>query len=787
MHKINKYLEALIQYAEVKLESHFKIKPLNFDDFGLANSFLIYQTINDKKGRKNTLIYLPEKDTKSEFYVPVILTLSLDVFYDNYILSDKFSQTRNELFKNFFAYQFKIDKEKIPILFKVKSIVVTEKVYEEKLKRFSSSLFYLSLNKLKKKIDTKSANKLKPLEYKIFDNQDDYLNEITKIMGNRDVKYFKEELLQSIEKDIHEAFPFQYITKTGSITNNIDCSPMIYIVNDYQTARTYILDNGITVRSVIFIGSSKYYDKHLLITEDLKNKRIENCLFIGSADIEQNSIPDLIKWKWTLPELNFFNYFETFDITTIIVENESLTDLLKDFNQTIIDIENEYGINLFELYKFARNLLPVTIPHSESRLLNQLDNLLKYFETEGLEIIEKAFFEIDEYDYEGVWGKVLCKFSELVNFNRLCFLKFEQIDQFDKIDYLVVPKENQEIWKEEIRKFRIKEVISFKEFESLECKRKVIVFLGFYGLNHLKSIIYNTNRVFVLLYHEENLYYIDSFRKLKNETYREIENPERKTISEISFTETENAEDISELISRLFEKNEEIKISPDIICNYGVNLYYELSFENESEVMQLDENKAVLFRIYNKEREEKVKNLKVGDKIRIYDNSTKEELYQIALQSDVNEVFSEIEKCSILWKQELFLWSKKFDTIEELFRTLHEFGLSIKNELTIKNWLDKNSLVKFPQKQKDLIVLKRAINSDIIDKYFDKILKARKTYNGVMIALGRDLSAEITDFIKTMKVGKILGQFKPEQIQNFVNLNARIRIIKSLKIAKDDQ
>jgi hypothetical protein len=787
MDKINKYLTALVQYAGKKLESQFKIKQLNFDDFSLVNSFLIYQTINDKKGRKNTLIYLPEKEAKSEFYIPVILTLSMDVFIDNYILSDRFSQSNNELYKKFFSYQFNIDEENMPQIFDIKSIVITEKEYEEKLKYFSSSLFYLSIPKLKKYIDTNSANKLKPLEYKIFDNQVDYLNEATKIIGARDVKYFKDDLLKSVEKGIHAAFPFQYITKTGSISNNIPCSPMIYVVNDYQTARSFILDKGIKIRSVIFIGASKYNDKHLLLSEDLRNKRIENCLFIGSSDIEQYAIPNLIKWKWTFPELNYFKYFETYDINEIVVENKNLTDLLNYFNQTIVDIEIEYRIKLFELYKFARYLLPITIPRNESGLIKQLDDLKNYFETEGFEIFEKAFFEKDEYNYEEIWGKVSKIFSKLVSITKTCFNKYEKIKLFERIDYLVVPKENQETWKEEIKNPKIKEIISYKEFESLQCKRKVIVFLGFYGWNHLKSIIYNQNKIYILLYSEENIHYLNCVRKFINETYNEIRSPERKTISEISFSETENVENISELISRLFEKNEDIIVSPDINFNNGITLFYEIVFENECDAILLDANKTILLSVNNKEREEKVKNLKAGDKIRIYDNSTKEELYKIALQSDENGIFKEIEKCSNLWKQELLTWAKQYCTTEKLLRALQESGLSIKNEITIKKWLDLNSNVKFPQKQKDLIVLKRSISSEILTVNFAAILKARKSFNGIMIALGRDLSDEITDFIKSSKTGKILSQFKTEQIQHFVNLNARIRIIKSIKIVRDDE
>ena len=83
-------------------------------------------------------------------------------------------------------------------------------------------------------------------------------------------------MFNSIEYDVHEAFPFQYITKTGRKTDNININPMIYIVNDYQTARTQILNNRINIGNIIFIGANKYKDCYLEISEDLRNRKIKN-------------------------------------------------------------------------------------------------------------------------------------------------------------------------------------------------------------------------------------------------------------------------------------------------------------------------------------------------------------------------------------------------------------------------------------------------------------------------------------------------------------------------------
>ena len=84
---------------------------------------------------------------------------------------------------------------------------------------------------------------------------------------------------------------------------------------------------------------------------------------------------------------------------------------------------------------------------------------------------------------------------------------------------------------------------------------------------------------------------------------------------------------------------------------------------------------------------EKVKNLKTGDKIRVYDNSSKEELYQVALEFDVNGEFTKIEEFSKLWKSELESFYKEYNSLNELHQLLVKNGLSIKNPLTLNNWI----------------------------------------------------------------------------------------------------
>jgi len=787
MKDVKKYIEILIEFAERKLKTHFQIDKLDLDNFETINSYLIYQTIKEKKKQRNTLIYIPDKETKSQFYIPAIYTLALYNFIDNYIDDSTTYEVGDVLQESGNRYEIITKSEKG---FTIKgSNNLLKYPNHKQIKRYTITTADFNVRRAKLKFDI----------YKDFfsdilniENKTKYINLPSKFKYKSVIvadKNIVNELKQHTIEDhnIHKAFPFQYIAKSGKKTDNLPIDPMIYIVNDYESARKHILDKGINVRNITIIGSNKYKDHHLEISEDLNNKRIENCLMIGSADISENSIPNLLKWKWTLPELDFFNYFTIYPIDKILVENDEFSNHLKNFDFLIAQTENDYGINLKELYKFVRNLFPIIIPSNESRLITQLDNTLVYFEKEGQDIVETAFYEIDEYDYEEIWDDIFEKFSSLINCKRDSRAKFEKVQEFDRIDYLIVSKEYLGIWSEEVNKYVIRNVISFKDFENLDTKNKTIVFLGFFGYNHLKSMMYNANRISIILYPQEKEHFDSNFNRLKRETYFEIRNSDRTAISGISFKETEKVENISELISRLFEQDDKDKINPDYPEVHSSNIIKELTFENDTDILELDENKTVLLKINQKERFEKVKNLTVGDKIRVYDNSSKEELYQVALEYDTDGEFIRIEEFSELWKKELNIFSKGFDSLNELYKHLVDNGLSIKNELTLRNWTNVNSNIKFPQNKKDLSVLRKSINSELLNDNYNDVLKYRMGFNRIMKSLGRRFSSEISDFIQNKKKGKLLMRFSEKQIQQFVDQNAKERIIKTIKVIDNEQ
>ncbi|MCB9027490.1 MAG: hypothetical protein H6625_14320 [Bdellovibrionaceae bacterium] len=780
MNDVNKYLELLSEFSERKLKEHFKIKKLEFDPFETVNSYLIYQTIRDYKN--NTLLYIPDKETKSQFYIPAIFTLALYNFIDNFIDDTTVYEIGDVLQKSGNRYQI-IRKSETNFTLRGKNAEIT-----------------LKKSQIKKYIITTANLKNRQVKLK-FNSYRDFFKDVLNLNESELPSKFKYKSVIVTDKSIvselkaykingeqiHKAFPFQYITKSGKQTDNIPIDPMLFVVNDYETVRNHILTQNVTIRNITFIGENKYKEHHLEITEDINNGKIENCLLIGSTDLSNNSIPNLRKWKWTLAELDYFNYFTTYPINKIITENSQFTLALNDFNNSIKQIEEEYGINLNELYKYVRNILPIIIPSSNSRLLTQLDNALLYFEKEGEDIVETILSDIGEYDYDDIWNEISDKFLALINSKKTAHYKFQKIKEFQKIDYLVAPKEYLEIWQEELDFYKVKNVISFKEFNSLTVKNKTIVFLGFFGYNHLKSMMYSSNKINILLYPQEEIHFNNCENKLNKETYHELKSADRKAISGISFKEIELIENIDELINRLFSQDDEAKINPDYSESFATNIIRELTFENETEKLELDENKTVLLKIKHQERFEKVKNLKTGDRIRVYDNSSKEELYQVALEFDVNGEFTKIEEFSKLWKSELESFYKQYNSLNELHLLLVKNGLSIKNPLTLNNWIKPESDVKFPQKKKDLSVIKKTINSELLNHNYNDIFKYRIGYNRIMKSLGRKFSSEISDYIQHKRKGKLLKQFTAKQIQQFVDQNAKERIIKTIKAIDYEQ
>ena len=192
----------------------------------------------------------------------------------------------------------------------------------------------------------------------------------------------------------------------------------------------------------------------------------------------------------------------------------------------------------------------------------------------------------------------------------------------------------------------------------------------------------------------------------------------------------------------------------------------------------------------NQKRRVRVCNLKSKDQIRVYSNTSKEILFETATKQDNNGRLSEIENHSKLWKQCLsdYYQTKGFGFSEEdLLQELKNNGSTVTSVITLKNWLNKKSTVKFPQKKKDLSAIASCLNSSILNSQLSSIVKSKETYSGLMIALGRDLSDEIMDYILYDKKGQILASFSDAEIATITDNSAPLRTINNISITEEDE
>jgi hypothetical protein len=776
---INEYVPTLIKTARGKLESEFSLSEFNFKDFEYVNSYLIFQAIEKEI---NVLITIPDRSNRFDFYIPTIFILAIESFFKNYI--DNITKYKiGDIVEGKRGKRYKIAD-------------ITDEGFFYLISDDRHNLKITTKNIEDYTITTADLSKIKTASFRLYKQ---FFNSIFKV-GDKLPSRFKyksiiiasKEMIDTLKDfkinstKIYKAFPFQYLTKSGNKQDNIPIDPMIYIVNDYDTAKRFLLDDtAIEIDNLIIIGSSRYRDYASSISSNLRNNKFKNCILIGTEDVE--GFPDLFKWKWTIPEFNCLNHIEVKPINKIVIEDTIFSNLIRDFDQIVREIEQDYSIDLRELYIFVRKLFSIIIPNEFSRLNNQIDAEKHRFEKEAYAAIMNKFYEIGKYDYEDIWEKIERKYVSILDEIKRRYLKFEKLKEIKKIDYLVVPLGYKETWAEEIHRIGLTktQVISYEEYKILkEPAYKQIIFLAFYGYKHLETILNTCYQIYILMYKEEEDLFEKCYRKYRSDLLDELKSESRNRICVVEYKEKPKIEQISELIERLCSQDLDLKnpIKPDALVTENESIMYELVFE-DSTVEKLDANKTVLLITEGAERNEKIYNLVSGDEVRIYDNSTKEQLYEIALQEDKEDRIKQIEEHSKIWKKKLVDYSKRnFNTTESFFNVLKDKGISIKNISTLKNWLNLNDNVKFPQSTKDFTLLKRIINDEELNNNFSAILKSRRSYNSIMIALGRDLSDEIMSYIRTGQKGQILKRFSDLQINKFVQANAPKRKVKSIKI-----
>jgi hypothetical protein len=795
MKKIKSYTQELVNKAIEYLTKEYHLEALNLSDFQAINFFLMDKAINKED---NVFIESFDKELPALTQFPAVLSVAISLFFKNFcdditaiipgVVLQHTSGERFVYIKNNGNEHVIKNKSgtKFPNTKQLKKYVVVDDNLKNSIPR-------AKLTAYRKLYDLIFNIKQVPSQFK-------YKSAI--IMSKNE---FDEELRHQkyIDIDVRKAIPMRWISRSGSESwKYIPIEPMIYCVPDFETLQTYVIDKGVDIETLIVIGKNKYKDNvSTKIRLALRNEDFLNCIILGSEGFndEQNQF---LKWKWTFPEFEYLEDKEPGEIKVIEIEDTSYQKAIDDFIQYLKNLEKENGLSLQNIKRLRRFLYALVLSkQSNSRTLSQLEFIQHLLKKVASETIEQDFYDLELDDTE-----VQLKIKEYIdnifkNFNNN---KLKYLEQLSFMNYLIVPDRLLENWKDE---FNSKDTIicSLKKFKKIENKiigSKKICVLSIYNnsmfYDEVLDIAINSQHRFSFLSYPEEAkvikVYID---KYDNSLISEYQSKDRKKLTGIEFKvqlkPVLKYDSLEDIMDGFYTKNERSEQVYDYASNKQIN--YRINFQGTNESLVYDGSKTVLIKKNGKWIKSKTYNVLPGDIVRVYNNLSKERLFNIASLEDKNGRFQEIEKMTKLWKESLSKYfskrmeQDKYYDKERLLSSLKAKGSKITNIITITKWLNPYDKEHFPHSDNELKAMRLLFDDEIFNKEYAELLRVKRFYRGLMISLGRDLSDDVMDYIiseRTIK-GKMLSRFETEEINSFVKSAAPVRTIVSKAITEDEE
>ena len=577
----------------------------------------------------------------------------------------------------------------------------------------------------------------------------------------------KQHFETSFSLEERKAFPYEYITRNDERQSNLPLEDfMFYVAPDFITIRNNIINNNIDLDVVICID----YKEDLKLQKYIQ-KTGQKVILVGNQKLE---IKNLLKWRWTLPEYQYFDgRFDETMITPVVVENDELDQATNRFLNYVKDIEDTYRINLRQLYFYVSYIYSIVIISEESRLNNRIEDLSYFFEKKLEEILEQRFSDIDANHIEAyielleMYRDVL----EQVEFSHNA--KAKKLEYLEETDYVLVPqRQTLAIWKREIKKigWTNAKVISINKLRKVT-EQSTVTVLALEDKEFFTEIYTGIHDIQWLLYSDEYKKYKGFKTRYNNELIEEYSSEDRLRLIGVEFPGEPTVETIEELIDRIFDKDP-AEITRDYESTYHDLIYKEIVFFDNTVITLSANSSVILINQYNKAVINKVGDLRVNDKVRIYENQHKDILFESIVQSDEDGRFQKILDDSMKWKRMLKEYCTNDIRINEISQ---KCGVT---SGTVEGWLRLDSATKFPNRLDKL--------KDFLGYDFFEIFRSNKIYTSIMIAAGRDLSDEISEYIINRSKGPFLSGFGNDIINEISNHNMPEREIKSLKIVENE-
>jgi hypothetical protein len=556
------------------------------------------------------------------------------------------------------------------------------------------------------------------------------------------------------------------------------------------------LEKGIKIESLIVIGKNKYKDNDLTkIKRYIREGEIPNCVILGNEGFEDNN-GQFINWRWTYEEYALLENLFLGKIEPYPVPSNLFEDAINSLQSFLSELESTYSISLNNAKTLRKFLYPLVLSkESNSRNVNQLE----YVRHLLLKVSNEFIFE-NLYNQNIDSSEEIVKVEQLINeiFNQFKNDKFKLLNSCD-YDILIVPEPLLPNWKNEFKSKT--KLLSLKEFLKIHNNYttvKQVAILSVFGngsqpFDVVKNILNTRHQYKILCYQEEKEILENLNNRYLNEIIREYTSRDREKITGLKYEIAPIEIKVSDLIENLHDKSQ--KDSKEYNYEETELVNYEIEFEEREEKIISDGSKNVLLYSNGGWTKSKVSNLIQKDRVRIYNNLSKEKLFEIAAQQDSKGRFNKVDSDSKIWKEALLRFFRTkthynaFYTETDLLKELKKSGLTISNPLTIKKWLTKEDKERFPNSAKNLIAVKSTLNDQVLNENFESIKKSKRFYRGIMISLGRDLSDDVMEHIVSggKSIGKILSNFTEDEIKIFIQKAAPERTIKKILITEEDE
>lgn len=580
------------------------------------------------------------------------------------------------------------------------------------------------------------------------------------IVGSK--KHFEESFITFPK----EALPYEYITKTETLKPNRPLKDFLfYVTSDYETIQEYIFDEEeIDLDLIVFFGGRASTQ----VDSDLARGSVKQVFYIND---ERPKSDDVVKWKWTQPELQYFKKSSKESLKKPIqIINKEFDQLKMSFVDFVDKVSRINKIDLDFIYPYFSYLYSIVILSQNSRLNNKISDLgdrfdniienrlhqeLKSIGQDSLPIIEKLSL---------IFSKALSQLNLENN------AKARHLKEMTPTDYLLIPSEQTlEVWKQELKKigWRNTQTITINKLQNIDQKSSVTV-LAIKDMDLFKRLYGGIHDVYWLLYEAEYIDFKSYKIKYNNDLIKELKSTDRKKISGIDFPIAEEDELPSDMITRIIERRSHgIK---DFKTNEFDHIEKRIVFTDGTEIIRSINSSLVWLDRKNNDKAVKylVGDLRTDDTVKVYENTHKDKLFEILSESDEDGEFKRILDHSNQWKAAL----KDYCSNESRFTEIAEqCEVAV---TTVKLWLRHSSNTKFPQEMVGLV--------DLLGDDFDSILESKENFGSISIAIGRDLADDVTDYIISghRDIGSTLSQFDYQTISKIAEQNMQTKIIKAI-------